>query len=253
MRLAPSSRLYASGSAGARTGGVGHRHSFNGPSRNGGSPRATLFATLRAADCNTPGVDLLPSRRARRVQRRADRDQRPPSGRHRDPVRSRGRLEQSARVVFMTTTVWPTEISVPGIRARSHVGPGCSRWSVRPEEQVPRWLQPRETTPVSVAGTLPRERRGGLAERQVVGANFTERLQSASDPVFAPEITESLVDGHFEHVGDRSAAVGTSSTSRPNRRPPHWGQVVRMSARNCMSTSISRCPRTCHNDRLRRC
>ena len=79
---------------------------------------------------------------------------------------------------------------------------------VQQEQRAARGSSREKRRQFQSLGLSARERRGGLAEWQVVEANVTERLQSASDPVFAPEITESLVDGHFEHVGDRSAAVG---------------------------------------------
>ena len=56
-------------------------------------------------------------------------------------------------------------------------------------------------------GLAAGERRGGLAEREIIEAHVAQRLQDAADLGDVLEKLHGLAAGHVQHLGDRLAVI----------------------------------------------
>ena len=83
----------------------------------------------------------------------------------------------------------------------------------------------------------PRERRGGLPQREIIEADRAQRRQKAADAGNVLEQLVRLADRHFEHVGDRMPAIGHAQrlavvalAVARFALDPHVGQEVHLNA-----------------------
>ena len=94
-------------------------------------------------------------------------------------------------------------------------------------------------------GLAAGERRGGLAEREIIEAHVAQRLQDAADLGDVLEKLHGLAAGHVQHVGDRLAVIADGErllvvalAAAGVALDPHVGQEVHLDAKLAVALAL---------------